>query len=82
MDRLATSRDGARRLTAGVQRVLALVVLCLVRRGEDTGANIGPRAVVKRLLLTPENIRVRVLVKVRSDLGMPNQRQSRLCKQP
>ena len=73
VDRLATSRDGARRLTSGVQRVLALVVLRLVRRGEDTGADVGPRAVVKRLLLAPEQVRVGVLVEVRGDLRYSEQ---------
>ena len=48
---LAASSDGARRLAAGVERVLALVVLRLVRGGEDAGADVRPRAVVHRLLL-------------------------------
>ena len=66
--RLATSRDGARRLAAGVERVLALVVLRLICGGEDTRRDIAPCTVVKRLLLAPENVRVGVLVKVRRDL--------------
>lgn len=66
--RLATSRDGARRLAAGVERVLALVVLRLICGGEDAGRDIAPCTVVERLLLAPENVRVGVLVKVRRDL--------------
>ena len=65
MDCLATSRDGARRLTSGVQRVLALVVLRLVCRGEDTGADVGPRAIVEGLLLAPDDgLGVGVVVEV------------------
>ena len=69
MDRLATSRDGARRLAAGVERVLALVVLRLIGGGEDAGRDIAPCTVVERLLLAPENVRVGVLVKVRGQLN-------------
>ena len=68
VDRLATGRDGARRLAARVQRVLALVVLRLVRGSEDTRADVGPCAVVEWLLLAPEDVRVRVLVEVRGEL--------------
>ena len=68
MDRLAAGRDGARGLAARVERVLALVVLRLVRRGLDAGADVGPRAVVEGLLLAPEDVRVGVLVEVRSNL--------------
>ena len=66
--RLAAGRDGARGLAARVERVLALVVLRLVRGGEDAGRDIAPCTVVERLLLAPENVRVGVLVKVRRDL--------------
>ena len=64
VDGLTTSRDRARRLAAGVERVLALVVLRLVRGGQDAGPDVGPRAVVERLLLAPEQIGVRVLVEM------------------
>ena len=68
VDGLATSRDGARRLAAGVERVLALVVLRLICGGENAGRDIAPCTVVERLLLAPQNVRVGVLVKVRRDL--------------
>ena len=68
VDGLATSCDGARRLAAGVERVLALVVLGLVGGSQDARADVSPRAVVEGLLLAPEDIRVGVFVKVRSEL--------------
>ena len=68
MDRLAAGRDGARGLAARVKRVLALMVLGLVRGGQNARANVGPGAVVERLLLTPEDIRVGVLVEVGGEL--------------
>ena len=68
VNRLATGRDRTRGLAAGVQRVLALVVLRLVRGGQDTRADVRPRAVVERLLLTPEDVRVGVLVEMCREL--------------
>ena len=68
VNRLATGRNRARRLAAGVQRVLALVVLRLVRGGQDTRADVRPRAVVERLLLAPKDVRVGILVEVVSEL--------------
>ena len=68
VDRLAAGRDGARGLAARVERVLALVVLRLVGRGLDARADVSPRAVVERLLLAPEDVRVGVLVEVGRDL--------------
>ena len=74
VDRLATSRDGARRLAAGVERVLALVVLGLVRGGHNARADVRPRAVVERLLLAPEQVRVGVFVKMGRQLYIRSQR--------
>lgn len=68
VDRLAAGRDRARGLAARVKRVLALVVLRLVRGGHDARADVRPRAVVQRLLLAPEDVRVRVFVEVGREL--------------
>ena len=43
------------------------MVLGLARSGVDTRANIAPGTVVKRLLLTPEETGIGVLVKMRGD---------------
>ena len=66
---LATSGDRASGVTAGIQGVLALVVLSLVGSGQDTRSDVSPGTVVERFLLTPEEVGVGVLVKVRGDLG-------------
>lgn len=71
---LATGGNRARRVPASILRVLALVVLSLVGSGQDTRGNICPGSVVQRLLLAPKEIGVRVLVKVRSDLGIRKHR--------
>lgn len=65
---LAARCDGARRLAPGVERVLALVVHRLRRRGVDPRPDVAPRAVVQWLLLAPQQACVRVCVKVRGDL--------------
>lgn len=70
----AASSDGARRWTASVRGVLALVVLCLVGRSQDAGRNVCPSAVVEGFLLTPEEVSLGVLVEVRSEL-------KRICSQ-
>lgn len=48
---LASSGDGTRRLPTSVERVLALVVLCLLAGRVDTGPNVGPGTIVERFLL-------------------------------
>ena len=68
VNRLAASRDGARGFAARVERVLALVVHCLVRRGLDAGADVCPGAVVEGLLLAPQKVGVGVLVEVGREL--------------
>lgn len=68
VDRLAAGRDRARGLAARVKRVLALVVLRLVRGGHDARADVCPRAVVQGLLLAPEDVRVRVFVEMGREL--------------
>lgn len=68
VDRLAASRNGTCRFAARVKRVLTLVVFSLVGGGEDAWADIGPGAVVERLLLTPQDVRIWVLVEVGSEL--------------
>ena len=57
---LAAGGDGAGGLAPGVVRVLAPVVLRLVRGGQDARPDVRPRAVVQRLLLAPEDVGVRV----------------------
>ena len=66
---LATSGNRASGVAAGIQGVLALVVLSLVGSGQDTRSDVSPGTVVERLLLTPEEVGVGVLVKVRGNLG-------------
>ena len=66
---LATSGNRASGVTAGIQGVLALVVLSLVGSGQDTRSDVSPGTIVERLLLTPEEVGVGVLVKVRGNLG-------------
>ena len=80
VNRLATGRDRARRLAAGVQRVLALVVLRLVGRSEDAGRDVCPGTVVEGLLLAPEKVGVGVLVEVRGDLQEIRSQRRRLLE--
>jgi hypothetical protein len=65
---LATGGDGAIWRTTSIGRIFAFVVSRLVGSREDAWANVSPSAVVERLLLAPEQLRVRVLIKVRSHL--------------
>ena len=46
------------------------MVLCLVGGRLDARRDVRPRAVVQRLLLRPEQVRVRVLVEVRRELRL------------
>lgn len=48
---LASSGNRTRRLPTGVEGVLALMVLRLLASRVDAGTNVGPGAVVERLLL-------------------------------
>ena len=68
MDDLAASCDGAGRTTAGIVRVLLLVVLGLVGGGEDARTNVRIGTAVEGFLFAPQKISVRVLVEVRSEL--------------
>ena len=65
---LAASCNRRCRRTARVVRVFALVMLRAVCSGQDAGADVCPGAAVERLLLTPNQLRVRVLVEVRREL--------------
>lgn len=48
---LASGGDGTRWLPTGVERVLSLVVLCLLAGRVDTGPYVSPGAIVERFLL-------------------------------
>ena len=58
---LATSGDRASGVTAGIQGVLALMVLSLVGSGQDTRSDVSPGTVVKRLLLQSETVSLRIV---------------------
>ena len=73
---LATGCNGASRVTAGVQRVLALVMLSLVGGSQNTRSNVSPGTVVEGLLLAPKKIGIRVLVKMRRYLQIDCQSQN------
>jgi len=64
MHSLAACCDRARWLTSGIQGVFPLVVLRFVRGSQNPGRDICPCPVIQGLLLTPQNISIRVLVKV------------------
>jgi hypothetical protein len=65
---LATSGDRAIRRATSIVWVFSFVMSRLVGGCEDAWTNVGPSTVVERLFLAPEQIRVRVLIKVRSQL--------------
>ena len=65
---LATCGNGASGRTTRVEWPLALVVLCLVGCSLDARCDIRPGTIIERLLLTPEDFGVRILVEVRGKL--------------
>lgn len=60
----ASRCDRARWVASGVIRILPFMVFRLIRRSKNARAYVGPCPVIQRLLLTPENIGIRVFVKV------------------
>ena len=64
---LGTGGDGTAGLSAGVDGDLVLVVLSLLQGGDQSRLDIGPSTVVQRLLLSPHQLGVGVLVEVRGE---------------
>jgi hypothetical protein len=67
MLRLASRRHRARGITPSIDRRTALMMLRLVRDCLQAGRIVRPRSVVQRLLLAPQQVRVRVAVQMRSE---------------
>jgi len=67
MVNLATSSDRARGVAASIDRILVFMMFCLASGSVNAGTNITPSPIVERFLLTPNQVRIGILVKVGSD---------------